>query len=122
MFPVTSRPQGAGVVPLSPPAPRAHRKGSQESGHGKQEDAAPADLRLDAHDVAAMPQLCHAKAARPAQVVQVGQHSLMMLGCAKLGDSPPAKSEVHACLQIAACAVRLCENMCVRRKCNGDLP
>ena len=88
----------------------------------QKEDAGPTDLCLNAHDIAAMPQLCHAKAARPAKVVQVGQHSLVMLGCAKLSDSAPAKCEVHACLQITACAIRLCDDMYVKWKCSGDLP
>ncbi len=90
--------------------------GLAESAHSKKEDAVAADLCLNAHDIAAMPQLCHAKAARPAKIVQVGQYSLVMLGSAKLCNSSPAKGEVHACLQITACAVSFCNDMCARWK------
>eukprot|EP00879_Flechtneria_rotunda_P028593 GHRR01030764.1.p1 GENE.GHRR01030764.1~~GHRR01030764.1.p1 ORF type:complete len:130 (+),score=29.08 GHRR01030764.1:595-984(+) len=54
-------------------------------------------LRFNAHDIAAMPQLRHAKASRQVKRVQAVQIRLMVLLSAQLADGAAAKGEVHAC-------------------------
>ena len=82
------------------------------------------DLRLQAHDIAAMAQLGHAKAAGQVQGVQALEQAVKVLLGAQLGNGAPAQGEVHPRLDgqaVVAQGQALQPCLELERVCNGQL-